>query len=626
MRPTIARESHLGLRAEARPDQRRKAPPPWSVDLLALEGRVRHHALSRDGRHLAFLWDRDDRSDVWMVDPEQPQGWPQRLTFHRPAHTYWNDRAPVWDRAGSRLLAVIEDEIWSIDPATGISRPLTGYGLAAGSPLFSADGRRAFFVVEQEARDNLAWLPIDPRPGEWPVGLTHLDGDVGEPDLSPDGAWLAFSLTTPSDLNRSDICLVPASGGEVRRLTGEEKVQDRKPRWSPDGSRIAFLSNRSGWVELHTIAPAGGSVAPATQASAELIDFSWSPGGDRLAAVVNRQGNGRLELIDPNTRRAVVLRDENGWHARPQWAAGGDWMTVEFESPTRPPDIYRLRLEGERIVEETRLTDSRFPGIELSGLVVPQVVQYPSLDGTVIHGFLYRPARASGSNRRPAIVYPHGGPADSWALIWSLRLQWLVAKGYAVLAPDYRGSTGHGLAFQRALHGGWGTVDTEDVLAAADYLRGLDWIDGTKLGVVGSSYGSYLAVLALARDPRRRFRCGVAEYGDSDIRRSWATGDRIGREDLERQMGHPGTDPEGYRRGSPIHDAAGIQAPLLISHGAEDLRVHPRQSEELVDELTRQGKTFEFVVYEGEGHGILRPANRRDFLERLERFLDWHLM
>jgi dipeptidyl aminopeptidase/acylaminoacyl peptidase len=204
--------------------------------------------------------------------------------------------------------------------------------------------------------------------------------------------------------------------------------------------------------------------------------------------------------------------------------------------------------------------------------------------------------------------------------------QWWVAKGYAVLAPNFRGSTGYGLAFQRALYGRWGMVDTADMLAGADYLRGLNWVDGERLAILGMSYGSYLAVLALARDPEYRYKCGVALFGDSDIRRSWAQGDRIGREDLEQQMGHPSLNRPGYHAGSPIYDLERIQMPLLIAHGGDDERVHPRQSEELVGELRRLDKTYEYIVYEGEGHGFLHPANSLHFYARLERFLDWYLL
>lgn len=625
MRPTIAKEQHHGLPSERRPDRRRKASPPWSLDLLAFDGRIRHHALSPDGGRLAFLWDRDSQSDLWVL-PADGSGWPARLTHNRPAHTYWNDAAPVWDRAGKRLLVVIGGEIWAVEADSGGLRQLTRYGLDAGWPLFSTDGSKIFFAVEQDERDNLASIDVEPLPGAWPSPVSRLGGDVWEPALSPDGEWIAFTFSPREDLDRSEICLVSASGGAIRRLTGSPRVSDHRPRWSPDGKHLAFVSDRSGWNELYRLDLAGGPPTPLTALAADVMDFAWSPTGGRLVIVVNRNGNAGLQLIDPAGEDRGVLRDAGGWHARPQWAPGGDWLTVEFESPTSPPDVYRLQLEGDRLVREVRLTDSRTPSLESAGLVTPKVVHYLSGDGTTVTGFLYRPTRASAANRRPAIVYPHGGPADSWALLWSLRLQWLVAKGYAVLAPDYRGSTGHGLEFQRALYGAWGRVDTEDVLAAADYLASLDWVDGSRLGIFGTSYGAYLAVLSLARDPQHRYRCAAAVYGDSDIRRSWATGDRTGREDLERQMGHPSPNAEAYRLGSPILDVGKIERPLLICHGLEDQRVHPRQSEELVEELRRHDKAFEYIVYRGEGHGILVPDNLRHFYGRLERFLDWHLM
>jgi dipeptidyl aminopeptidase/acylaminoacyl peptidase len=624
MNPTLAKDIHNRPPSQERPDRRRKAPPPWSLELLAFDGRLHHHALSPDGRRLAFVWDRDGHSDLWLLPTEG--GWPVRLTHNRPAVTYWSDEAPAWDRASRQLVYEVEGEIWAADAASGAVRALTAYEAAAEWPFFSADGQQVFFTAEQDERDNLASLAFEPMPGSWPSPVTRLGGDVEQPELSPDGAWIAFTFFPREDLDRSEICLVAASGGGIRRLSGSPRVADHTPRWSPDGSQLAFVSDRSGWKELYRVEIGGGSVQRLTRLEAEVTDFAWSPDGRRIVLAVNDGGSARLQLIDPSGADLGTLRHEAGWHARPQWGPGGGWLTVEFESPKAPPDIFRLDLDGDRVAGEARLTDSRTPALEAAGLVTPELVRYPSSDGTVITGFLYRPTRASAGNRRPAIVYPHGGPADSWAFVWSLKLQWLVAKGYAVLAPDYRGSTGHGLPFQRALYGAWGQVDTQDILAAADYLRSLDWVNPERLAIFGTSYGAYLAVLALARDPQRRYRCGAAVYGDSDLVRSWATGDRAGREDLERQMGHPAHHEAAYRLGSPILEVANIERPLLICHGLEDRRVPPQQSEDLVEELQRLDKPFEFIVYSGEGHGILLPDNLRHFYGRLERFLDWYLM
>ena len=135
-----------------------------------------------------------------------------------------------------------------------------------------------------------------------------------------------------------------------------------------------------------------------------------------------------------------------------------------------------------------------------------------------------------------------------------------------------------------------------------------------------------MALASLASDDRYRFACGVAKYGDCNILSSWAQGDQVGREDLERMMGHPAHHQAAYRAGSPVWQVENIQKPLFIAHGLKDDRVHPLQSEELVEALKRAGKTFEYKTYANEGHGLLHRASIIDFHTRLERFFDWYLL
>ena len=139
----------------------------------------------------------------------------------------------------------------------------------------------------------------------------------------------------------------------------------------------------------------------------------------------------------------------------------------------------------------------------------------------------------------PAVVYPHGGPTSCYGDEWDGHAQYFVDKGYAWLAINFRGSTGYGREFERLNHGDWGVGDTKDCLAAADYLRTLDWVDGERLGIFGASYGSYMALLAVTDDPEHRFRCAVPKYGDCDILTSWAQGDREGVQDMGRMMAPP---------------------------------------------------------------------------------------
>jgi len=228
--------------------------------------------------------------------------------------------------------------------------------------------------------------------------------------------------------------------------------------------------------------------------------------------------------------------------------------------------------------------------------VAPEDVSFRSFDGLEIPAFLFRPVNASVDAPVAAVVYPHGGPTDAYIDDHDPRAQYFLAKGYAWLAVNFRGSTGYGRDFERLNHGTWGVDDTKDCLAAADYLRGLDWVDGDRLAIVGGSYGSYMATLAVTDDPEHRYRCAVAMYGDVDLVTSWAQGDRLGVQDLERMMGLPSAARAAYRAASAVHRLANVEAPILIAHGELDDRVSPRQSEEHVAELREQGRDAECVL------------------------------
>ena len=256
---------------------------------------------------------------------------------------------------------------------------------------------------------------------------------------------------------------------------------------------------------------------------------------------------------------------------------------------------------------------------------MPEEVGFRSADGLEIEALLFRPAGVT--SKAPAVVYPHGGPTDLYGDEWDGHAQYFVDKGYAWLALNFRGSTGRGKTFERLNFADWGGGDRDDCLAAADYLRTLDWVDGDKLGIFGASYGSYMALAAAVEDAGERFRCAVCKYGDCDLLTTWSQGDREGVYYCgENMLGHPSANRDAYLRGSPVLRLERLAVPLLIAHGERDERVHPRQSEELVAALERLGKTYEYVTYPTEGHGFLRAGPQLDFYRRLERFLDWYLL
>jgi dipeptidyl aminopeptidase/acylaminoacyl peptidase len=422
------------------------------------------------------------------------------------------------------------------------------------------------------------------------------------------------------DLNRSEIRVASIETGEVRALTGTPRMHDTEPAWAPDGSTIAYASERSGFYELYLVDSGGGNDRQLTSAGADHRHHDWRPDGSRLAAVRGDRNRFALVCVDASSGKAEVLAPGGTWFT-PQWTSAGE-IVAGYEDHTTPRELRRLA-RGE---PPATIHAPAPRSIRNAPHAALEDVTYASFDGLEIPAFLMRPRNASPDRPVPAVVYPHGGPTDAYADDWDGHAQYFVDRGYAWLAINFRGSTGYGREFERMNHGVWGVDDTKDCLAAADFLRTLDWVDGDRLGIFGASYGSYMSLCSVTDDPEYRFRCAVTKYGDCDIASSWAQGDREGVQDLERMMGTPAQAPEAYVAGSPYHRLENIRVPLLIAHGERDERVSPKQSEQLVERLRELGKSFEYVTYPTEAHGLLRAGPQLDFYRRLERFLDWNLM
>jgi dipeptidyl aminopeptidase/acylaminoacyl peptidase len=279
-----------------------------------------------------------------------------------------------------------------------------------------------------------------------------------------------------------------------------------------------------------------------------------------------------------------------------------------------------------------QLTDSR-PAVVAAAVAPGKVatgerVVLTARDGLRVEGTLWRPPTATGKRggrRAPTIIFPHGGP--TWQAYRGFNpIKLLLAReGYAFLDVDFRGSTGYGRAFRRANHDEWGHADVHDLIDAGRWVGAQPWSDG-RLAIFGGSYGGYMVLCALVEEPAM-WSAGIDLYGDSDIAESFRHGDRPGRLDLQKMMGSP-DDPsraEGYRRGSPIHRAERIEAPLLFLHGRKDKRVVPLMTEKMVEALEIESKTHEVHWYDDEGHGWERRENRRDAYERILKFLRTHM-
>ncbi len=601
----------------SQPRQDLKPPPHWRLEAVAAMERPRSLTVGHDGCCAVFIQDRDT-SDLWVLELDSSDS-PRRLTTGRDPMPYWEDTEPRLSPDGAQVAYADQGAVWLVAAEGGPPRRL----VEGGSPLW-IDDSRLVVAVERGDESRLAVVAVDdawPRPLCEGRPLGERRGDEWGAAVSPDGRRVAFGWTPRSDQLTVELWVADVETGAARKLCGEAGYADKAPAWSPDGATVAVASERTGWYEILLVDVATGTERQLTTAAADFSELAWHPDGERILAVCCRRNRFDLVSVEVDDGGVTTLA-QGGSFGAPHWTADGS-VVATYEDAGTAPRLVRVAAGAppETIHAPTPLAIRAAPHVR------PQDVVFASFDGVGIPGFLFRPPGAAADAPVPAIVYPHGGPTSYYGDEWDGHAQYFVDKGYAWLALNFRGSTGYGRAFERLNHDDWGVGDTKDCLAAADFLRTLDWVDGRRLGIFGASYGSYLALLSVTDDPEHRFRCAVAKYGDCDILTSWAQGDRGGVQDMMRMMRHPSADPDAYRRGSPFHRLENVAVPLLIAHGELDVRVNPRQSEQLVQELRRLGgKRFEYVTYPTEAHGLLRAGPQIDFYRRLERFLDWHLI
>jgi dipeptidyl aminopeptidase/acylaminoacyl peptidase len=588
-------------------------PPHWRLEAIAATERPRTPSISARGDLVAFIQDRET-SDIWLL--ELGSGVVRRLTTGRDPMPYWEDTTPVISPNGSQLAYADQGWVWLVPLDGGPSRKL----VEAGSPAWLGDDR-VVVTIEREERSRLAVVSVDDA---WLQPLVRvgdgldLVGDEGRAVASPDRRHVAFEFSPRADLNRTEIRLVDVGTGAARALTGAPSIHDREPVWSRDGATVAFTAQRAEWYELRAVDVASGEERVLAAGEGDLSEPSWHPDGSRIAAVRSVRFVHDLVTVDVSGGVVSVVASGGSW-GTPLWTADGGIVATYEDHETAP----ELRLVGAG--DSSALAAPAPLAVRRAPYVAPEEVRFVSGDGLEIEALLFRPG--GRDDPAPAVVYPHGGPTDLYGDDWDGHAQYFVDKGYAWLALNFRGSIGRGKTFERLNFDDWGGGDRDDCLAAADYLRTLDWVDGDKLAIFGASYGSYMALCAAVEDAGARFRCAVCKYGDCDLLTTWSQGDRSGVYYCgENMLGHPSRNRETFLRGSPVLRLDRLAVPLLIAHGERDERVHPKQSEELAAELKRLGKTFEYVTYPTEGHGFLRAGPQIDFYRRLERFLDWHLL
>ena len=457
-------------------------------------------------------------------------------------------------------------------------------------------------------------------------------GDFDEtlPAWSPDGRQVAFVSKRAPDPDRtydSNVYAVAvgAAPAEPLRLTtyaGDDNSADSGSplAWSPDGREIAYLEGGPvkligyGVRKLAVVPVAGGVARVLTPTLDRNVSRPlWSADGRTIRVLVEDDETQRIAVVPAVGGAPKDL--VGGWRkfSAPSAAPRGG-LAVLLSTPNAPAEVYAVDSSG-RHRQLSHQNDAWLKTVDLATTVR---TSFRSKDGTEVHGFLITPAGASAGKRLPTILYPHGGPQSQVAAEFALNLQIFAGHGYAVVVPNFRGGTGRGEAYASAIYARWGTVDTEDNLAAVDDAVARGVADPDRLLVGGWSYGGISTNYLIASD--RRFKAAVSGASISNLFAGYGTDHYV--RDYEEELGRPWEKPDVWMKLSyPFFHNETIFTPTLFMAGDKDFNVPLLNSEQMYQALKSRGIDTGLIIYPGEFHGLKRPSFLKD---RMVRWLGWY--
>lgn len=524
------------------------------------------------------------------------------------------------DQGGNEL-----DHVYVME-LDGTSRDLTpGDNLKALFVSWSGD-KKHFYVATNE-RDPQAFDLYRYATDGYERALVFENKDgYGIGQVSPDGRWVAMSKVrsnADSDIYLLDTASSPAEPLLITPHQGD--ATHSVETFSRDSKRLYYATNAHGeFDQVWSYDLESRAHAPEVAADWDVLYVRLSETGRYRVTAINEDARTVLQVVDTQSGAALELPAlPRGDITGALFSPSETKMAFYVSSSRSSSNLYVLDLATG---EHRQLTDTLNPAIDSAHLVEGEVIRYESFDGLEIPAILYRPAQASTASKAPALVWVHGGPGGQSRLGYSATIQHLVNHGYAVLAVNNRGSSGYGKTFFHMDDRKHGEVDLQDCVWAREYLESLDWVDGSRVGIIGGSYGGYMVLAALAFAPEA-FELGIDIFGVANWVRTlesippwWGSF----RDALYAELGDPATDRERLERISPLFHAGNIQKPLLVIQGANDPRVLKVESDEIVAAVKKNQVAIEYVIFDDEGHGFEKKKNRIIASEAYLGFLQAH--
>lgn len=568
--------------------------------------------ISPDGTRVAFVWNRTGEWQVYegrldaSFDP-QPVTVMQGGKLNPRYSPDGTHLAFALDVDGSESYHIVLHNL-----QTDSYIDLTSYSAYAQQPNFdfSPDGQRVAFLSDEPGQFSLYLLTIET--GERKL-LLDIQRPIWDVKWSPNGKWIAIE----AEMEASDrgVFIVEVESGEWRQIGispspsalshGERGLNAEQPAWSLDSKFVAFCAESGEWFDIGLYDVETGRIEWLTQSSGDDMSPCWSVDGKGISWVHAEGAANSLMVWERGvpTKRYPVSA---GIHSNPRFSPKGEILLL-FESPSQPPDLWKLNLDG----TFEQLTNSMPGEYRAAKFVSPEEILYDN-DGVSVPALLYR------GRSDAAVVDIHGGPNWHAQCLWDPFAAHLASRGWTVLLPNYRGSTGYGRAWQTASRYNMGGVDTRDVAAGVSFLknRGL----AKRFAVTGRSHGGYLTMTCLTQFPE--LWCGGSAVVPF---MNWFKSHEESREDLQHwnieNMGDPKENYERWYNASPYFFLDRVNAPVQLICGGNDPRCPASDSIDARDKLVELGKEVELLLYEEEGHSFLKMENVIDSEVRRVEFL-----
>ncbi len=644
---------------------------PIAIDEFITTPIVGDPQLSPDGSVVAFtvstpsLEENRSLSHVWMANVASGESWQATVSQA-------NERAPRWSPDG-RILAFISTrdgtaQVWQIPARGGEASRITESRNPVRDFLWSPDGKALYFWADLPWGDSTeAARRAAPWPttativtdlfyrhwNEWRVGvrshlfrstlegaitdITPIDRDVpplalGGTDvaISPVGTEVAIVFNPDSALETStnNDVFVMGPDGSARQPVTISRGNDHTPRYSPDGRTLGYLAMATPGFEadqqqlmLYERA-SGRRIAVTPRWDRSIADFRWLPDARGVLAVVEERGGHAIYRIEVPSGRATRLVS-TGDNTALQLSADGGSMIFLRSSGRRPPEIWTASADGSNQRAVTALNEERFRRFDIAPL---ERFGFVGARGDSVFGWIMKPPGYRPGARYPLIYLIHGGPQGAWLDQWHSRWNYAMfaARGYAIAAVNFHGSTGYGQDFTNSISRNWGGLPYEDLMKGLDVLAREPWVDSTRMAAAGASYGGYMVYWMAGQT--RRFKALVAHDGIFNPLSMAGTTEELWFPHWE--FGGPPSEPAAratIEKWSPANFAQKWATPMLIIHGQLDYRVDVSEGLQAFTALRLRSVPGKLLYFPDEDHFVTKPRNRRLWWGTVLDWMDQYL-